>query len=427
MSGLATVLVVGNGGREHALAWRLLHSEGVGQVLIAPGNGGTAHEPNMKNIDIAVNDFAKLAKLAEAHQVALTVVGPEMPLAAGITDYFQKSGLRCFGPTKQSAQLEASKIFAKEFMQRHGINTADYAIFSDLQQAKKYINDHPGPQVIKADGLAAGKGVVVAPDTATAISAAEMLFSQNQHNTLLIEQYLDGEEVSFIVVADGKRYAVFASSQDHKRAFDNDRGPNTGGMGAYSPAPIMTPELEQKIGKEVIEATLQGMAAEGAPYKGFLYAGLMITPQGEVKVLEFNCRFGDPEAQPVLMRLRSDLYQLCQQAVDGQLETTDLLFDERPALGIVMASGGYPGSYVTRQLINGLASVDQTDCKIFHAGTQALNKDILTAGGRVLCVTALGETMANAQSKAYAACGQIHWPEAFYRRDIGRKAVIGKT
>lgn len=423
MSGLVTVLVVGGGGREHALAWRLLQSEEVGQVLVAPGNGGTEHEPGMKNVDIAINDLVGLAKLARTQQVALTVIGPEIPLAAGITDYFQENGLRCCGPTKQSAQLESSKIFAKEFMQRHGINTARYAIFSDLQQATNYINDHPGPLVIKADGLAAGKGVVVAPDTTTAIQAATKLFSQNQHSPILIEQCLVGEEVSFIVIADGEHYAAFASSQDHKRAFDNDRGPNTGGMGACSPAPIMTPKLQRQIAKEVIETTLQGMAAEGAPYKGFLYTGLMITPSGDIKVLEFNCRFGDPEAQPVLMRLRSDLYQLCQQAVNGQLETTDLLFDERPALGVVMASGGYPGDYQTGHLISGLEGADQTNCKIFHAGTKAVNQNILTTGGRVLCVTALGETIDHAQSKAYAACGQIHWKQAFYRRDIGHKAV----
>lgn len=422
MTDQATVLVVGGGGREHALAWRLIQSPEVGQVLVAPGNGGTANEDQMENIAIASDDLAGLAALAKARQVALTVVGPEAPLAQGIVDYFEQQGLRCFGPSQQSAQLESSKGFAKAFMQRHQIATPEALAFDQFAEASDYIQRHTLPLVIKADGLAGGKGVIIAESTEAALKGAEDLLAQG-HQSILVEDYLVGEEASFIVLASGEQYLAFATSQDHKRAFDQDQGPNTGGMGAYSPAPVITEEMIKAIGREAITPTLQGMAAEGMPYRGFLYAGLLVTEDGKPWVLEFNCRFGDPEAQPIMMRLKSDLYQLCRQAVDGQLDSTDLEFDRRPALAVVMATTGYPKSYPTGDRIEGLPTQLSPDCKIFHAGTVQQPSGIQTAGGRVLTVTALGETLVDAQKKVYATCEPITWPGCFYRSDIGYRAI----
>lgn len=425
----ATLMVVGSGGREHALAWKLLQSPDVKQVLVAPGNGGTAGEPGMENIEIAVNDFESLAQLAADRDVALTVIGPEAPLATGIVDHFKARKLRCFGPDKKAAQLEASKIFTKDFLNRHGIATAASASFSEPEAAANHIRKQSMPLVVKADGLAAGKGVVIAQTEEEALQGADKMLSadwqQNgQPPRILIEEYLVGEEASFIVIADGHRYATFATSQDHKRAFDNDQGPNTGGMGAYSPAPVVTDEVHRKVLEKIITPTLNGMAAEGMPYQGFLYAGLMITDKGEPLVLEFNCRFGDPEAQPVLLRLQSDLYRLCWQAAEGDLQQSSVEFDERVALGVVMASAGYPGQYQKGQPIQGLHQIKHNaDIKVFHAGTRQTEEALLTAGGRVLCVTALGKNIEAARAKAYDSCSQIQWSDAFYRNDIGARAI----
>lgn len=428
MSGTETVLIIGAGGREHALAWRVLQSNHVGKVLVAPGNGGTANEADMENIPIPVDDFAALTELAQKRKVALAIVGPEMPLAGGIVDYFEKRGLPCFGPHQKSAMLESSKTFAKHFLRRHDIATAAFASFTNLKDATDYIKKQQAPVVIKADGLAAGKGVVIADTIDLALTAAQQMLqparSDGQPPTIVVEQFLQGEEASFIVIADGCNCAVFATSQDHKRVFDQDLGPNTGGMGAYSPAPVITDRIHAKIMAKIIAPTLAGMAQEGAAYKGFLYVGLMITDAGEAMVLEFNCRFGDPEAQPVLLRLQDDLYELCQQAVGGNLRQQALVFDQRPALGVVMTAEGYPGRYEQGHSIHGLvaAAVDPL-CKVFHAGTRQQQDALLTAGGRVLCVTALGDDIGGARDNAYRACDKISYSGAFYRRDIGVRAL----
>lgn len=420
-----TVLVVGGGGREHALAWKLAQSSQVARVLVAPGNAGTAKEPKCTNVDVAAEDINALLALARAQAVDLTVVGPEAPLAAGIVDQFTHAGLRCFGPTQAAAQLEASKAYAKDFFARHGIPTADYQVFTEIEPALAYIAERGAPIVVKADGLAAGKGVVVAQTEDQANAAVRDMLEGNAFgdagHRVVIEDCLVGEEASFIVVAANGCAVEFASSQDHKAAFDGDEGPNTGGMGAYSPAPVVTDSVRLRVLDEVITPTLRGFEADGVPYTGFLYAGLMIAPDGSAKVLEFNCRLGDPETQPLLSRLQSDLYDLLSAAVDGQLDTVEPSWDSRAALGVVMASGGYPGSYRKGDVISGLEAVE--GAKVFHAGTAETGDDIVTSGGRVLCVTALGDDVAAAQQAAYAGVEQISWDDVMFRRDIGYRAI----
>jgi phosphoribosylamine--glycine ligase len=421
------VLVIGGGGREHALAWKVSQSQDVDTVYVAPGNAGTATEPGMENVAITVDDFAALAEHAETHGVALTIVGPEQPLVDGIVDYFAERGLRCFGPGKGAAQLEGSKAFTKDFLARHNIPTAAYANFTELEPALAYLREQGAPIVIKADGLAAGKGVIVAEDLAQAEAAVTDMLSGNAFGDagcrVVIEEFLQGEEASFIVLADGKHALPMATSQDHKRVGEGDTGPNTGGMGAYSPAPVVSPGVHQRIMDEVIMPTLRGMKAEGNAYTGFLYAGLMIDAAGNPRVIEYNCRFGDPETQPIMLRLRSDLFQLCNAALDGDLENQHTDWDERPAVGVVIAAGGYPGSYDKGLVISGLERVDTADCKVFHAGTRNQNGAVLTSGGRVLCVTALGESISAAQLAAYTGVDRIKWQGAFHRRDIGWRAI----
>jgi phosphoribosylamine--glycine ligase len=421
------ILIIGNGGREHALAWKAARSAGVAEVLVAPGNAGTAREPGCRNVEVAADDLPGLLALARREAVALTIVGPEAPLVAGICDLFQAAGLPCFGPSRAAAQLEGSKAFTKDFLARHGIPTAAYGTFTTLAAAEDYIRRQGAPIVVKADGLAAGKGVVVARTEAEALAAVrEMLagkaFGSAGHR-VVIEEFLVGEEASFICLCDGRRALPFASSQDHKARDDGDQGPNTGGMGAYSPAPVVTPAVHARVMREVIEPTLAGMAADGAPYVGFLYAGLMITPAGAPKVIEFNCRFGDPEAQPVMMRLRSDLVQLCQAALAGGLDEIRLAWDPRVALGVVMAAGGYPERYRKGDPIDGLDAPDAEDLKIFHAGTREQAGQVLTNGGRVLCVVGLGADVAAAQRRAYEGVARISWTDHYYRRDIGHRAM----
>jgi len=421
------ILVIGNGGREHALAWQVRQSAGVREVLVAPGNAGTAHEPGVRNVAVAADDFAGLAKLAREEAVALTIVGPEAPLVDGIRDYFDAQGLACFGPSRAAAQLEGSKAFSKDFLGRHGIPTAAYQAFTDLSEAEAYVAEQGAPIVIKADGLAAGKGVVVAHSEDEALDAVRSMLSGDAFGaagaTVVIEEFLRGEEASFICLCDGGRAIPFATSQDHKARDDGDRGPNTGGMGAYSPAPVVTAEVHGRIMREVIEPTMAGMAADGHPYVGFLYAGLMITAAGEPKVIEFNCRFGDPEAQPVMMRLRSDLVDLCRRALAGDLAGAELDWDPRVALGVVMAAGGYPGSYRKGDVIEGLADVDADDLKVFHAGTRLADGAVVTNGGRVLCVVGMGDDAAAAQRRAYQGVERIRWRDHYYRRDIGHRAL----
>ncbi|MGC1551055.1 MAG: phosphoribosylamine--glycine ligase [Rhodanobacter sp.] len=422
------VLVIGNGGREHALAWKLKQSPRVSEVIVAPGNAGTARERGVRNADIAVTDLDGLLKLAKDEHIELTVVGPEVPLVAGVVDRFRDAGLRIFGPRAIAAQLEGSKAFAKDFLLRHNIPTARYAVFTELNPALAYVRQHGAPIVIKADGLAAGKGVVVAltlPDAELALH--DMLGAHSfgdASSRVVIEEFLDGEEASYIVMSDGSHALPMASSQDHKRRDEGDLGPNTGGMGAYSPAPVVTPEVEQRILKQVIEPTLHGMAIEGAPFIGFLYAGLMIDKQGNPKVIEFNVRFGDPETQPIMMRLKSDLVELIEAALDGQLEHTPIKWDPRPSLGVVMAAGGYPGKVKSGDVINGLDADVGSDAKVFHAGTKLdAQGHVVTAGGRVLTVCALGKDIAEAREHAYAAVAKIHYDGGFCRRDIAHRAL----
>lgn len=421
------VLVVGSGGREHALAWKAVQSEMVDQVYVAPGNAGTAREPGVENVDIEVGDFAGLIEFARARSVGLTIIGPEVPLVDGICDRFKAAGLSCFGPSQRAAQLEASKAFTKEFLARHNIPTATYEAFTVLEQAEAYIARQGVPIVIKADGLAAGKGVVVARTEQEALTAVRDMMSGSAFGDsgkkLVIEEFLDGEEVSFICLCDGEHAVPFATSQDHKARDDGDKGPNTGGMGAYSPAPVVTPELHEKIMAEVILPTMAGMASDGAPYVGFLYAGLMIMPDGGPKVIEYNCRFGDPEAQPVLMRLNTDLVMLCERALAGDLAEVTLSWDERTALGVVIAAGGYPASYRKGDVIEGLDTFTDPNMKAFHAGTRLEEGVALTNGGRVLCVVGLGDDVAAAQQVAYAGVAQVDWPDRYYRHDIGHRAI----
>ncbi len=427
------VLVIGGGGREHALAWKLRQSAQVDEVIVAPGNAGTAHEPGVRNVDIAMHDLDGLLALAKREQIGLTVVGPEVPLVAGVVDKFRAAGLRIFGPRAIAAQLEGSKAFAKDFLQRHNIPTAHYAVFSELHPALIYVREQAhqsggAPIVIKADGLAAGKGVVVALTLADAeLALHDMLGAHSFGDAsarVVIEEFLDGEEASYIVMSDGSHALPMASSQDHKRRDEGDLGPNTGGMGAYSPAPVVTPEVERRILREVIEPTLHGMAAEGSPFIGFLYAGLMIDKSGAPKVIEFNVRLGDPETQPIMLRLKSDLIELIDAALDGRLEDTKARWDMRPAIGVVMAAGGYPGRVRSGDVIEGLDATADVDVKVFHGGTRldAAGRAV-TAGGRVLTVCALGTDIAAARELAYAAAGRIRYDGAFCRRDIAYRAL----
>ena len=422
-----SVLIIGSGGREHALAWKIAQSSKVNQVFVAPGNAGTAFEAKVSNVNISTLDFPALIKFVKENNISLTIVGPEAPLAAGIVDAFQQAGLAAFGPSQKAAQLEASKAFCKDFMQRHHIPTARYQHFTDLPSAKAYVLSHGCPIVIKADGLAAGKGVVIAQTEQEALNTlTEMLagnaFGEAGHR-VVIEEYLVGEEASFIVMADGHHVLPLATSQDHKARDDGDKGPNTGGMGAYSPAPIVTAALHEKIMQKVILPTIKGLADEGMPYTGFLYAGVMITPTGEIKVLEFNCRFGDPETQPILMRLDSDLVELCEAALAGNLDQMEIQWSDQVALGVVLAAGGYPGSYHQGDAISGLNHAFGNKVKVFHAGTKKADDQIVTAGGRVLCVTALADNLKQAQQAAYAAIQHINWPHIYYRHDIGFKGI----
>ena len=423
------VLVIGGGGREHALAWKLSASPKVQQVFVAPGNGGTALDANLKNVPIT--DGAALRDWALAEKIALTVVGPEQPLAAGVVDDFRKHGLRIFGPTQAAAQLESSKAFSKAFMQRHGIPTAAYEAFTDAAAARAYVDKLGAPIVVKADGLAAGKGVVVAQTVAEAHAAIDDMLVGNQlgvaHNEggarVVIEEFLHGEEASFIVLCDGKNVLPLATSQDHKRLLDGDAGPNTGGMGAYSPAPVVTPDIHARVMREIIMPTVRGMEQDGVPFTGFLYAGLMIDAQGHPKTLEFNTRMGDPETQPILMRLKSDLFDVLMAATAGKLDAVQLQWDRRVALGVVMAAQGYPAAPRKGDVITGLPAA-QDDAVVFHAGTVVDGGQARTAGGRVLCVTALADSVKQAQVRAYDVARGIHFDGAQYRRDIGHRAVV---
>ena len=420
------VLVVGSGGREHALAWKLKQSADVDEVIVAPGNAGTHQEPGVRNVDIAATDTVGLITLCQRENIEFTVVGPEVPLVAGIVDAFVEVNLACFGPTANAARLEGSKAFSKDFMQRYAIPTAAHQTFTDAATAKVYVQSQGVPIVIKADGLAAGKGVIVAQTEKEAANAIDDMLSGNGFgeagHRVVIEEFLPGEEASFICLCDGTKAIPFASSQDHKARDDGDRGPNTGGMGAYSPAPVVTQQIHDRAMEEVILPTLKGMQEEGSPYRGFLYAGLMVSPYGEIRVVEFNCRFGDPEAQPIMMRLRSDLLPALQQAAAGSLQTDSLAFDPRTALGVVMAAGGYPSSYETGDPITGLDK-NLEDTKVFHAGTRQENDAVITAGGRVLCVVGLGDTAAMAQFRAYERIESIGWRGRYFRKDIGYRAV----
>ena len=421
------LLIVGSGGREHARAWKAAQSARVDKVYVAPGNAGTAREPGVENVPIGAEDIPALIHFAKEARIGLTIVGPEAPLVAGIVDQFRSQGLRCFGPTRGAAQLEGSKAFTKDFLARHHIPTAAYRNFTDMDAAIAYIRAQGAPIVVKADGLAAGKGVIVAMHEDEAIAAVQDMLAGNTFgeagHRVVIEEFLEGEEASFIVMVDGEHVLPMATSQDHKRVGDGDTGPNTGGMGAYSPAPVVTPAIYERVMTEIILPTVQGMAAEGHAYTGFLYAGLMITPQGAPKVIEYNVRFGDPETQPIMLRLQSDLVSLCDAALDAQLDRVRAQWDDRAALGVVMAAGGYPGSFEKHKPISGLDEPDDMEVKVFHAGTRLKDGSVLTNGGRVLCVTALGHTVAEAQRKAYARANRIHWEGAYYRRDIGYRAI----
>jgi len=420
------ILIVGGGGREHAIAWKCAQSPRVRQVFVAPGNAGTALEANICNVDVAADDINALLRFAETEAVELTIVGPEGPLVAGIVDRFAAANRPCFGPTRAAARLEGSKAFTKEFLRRYRIPTASYATFTAADFDADYVRAQRVPLVVKADGLAAGKGVIICETHESAIAAASAILGGSfgaAGNTVVIEQFLQGEEVSFIVVAHDQQVIPLATSQDHKRRDDGDSGPNTGGMGAYSPAPIVTPALHERIMREVIRPTLRGLADDGNPYTGFLYAGLMIGEDGVPKVLEFNCRFGDPETQPILMRLKSDLVALCEAARNGALDGFDTQWDSRAALGVVMAAGGYPDAYRKGDTIDGLEAAARLPGKVFHAGTRFDGSRVVTAAGRVLCAVGLGATVGAAQRQAYALVDAVHWDRVQYRRDIGYRAI----
>lgn len=421
------VLIIGSGGREHALAWKCAQSPDVDTVLVAPGNAGTALEDKVHNVPVSSDDIEALAQLVQEEKIGLTIVGPEAPLVAGIVDRFAELGLPCFGPSAAAAQLEGSKVFSKEFLARHNIPTAAYRSFSELDPALAYIREQGAPIVIKADGLAAGKGVIVAMTLEAAERAATDMLDGGVFGAagarIVVEEFLDGEEASFIVITDGDTILPLATSQDHKARDEGDTGPNTGGMGAYSPAPVVTPDIEQRIMDLVIEPTLAGMRADGHPYLGFLYAGLMIMPDGRPKVIEFNCRLGDPETQPILARLQSNLTDICLATLDGSLANQEAKWDPRAALGVVLAAGGYPMSYAKGLTISGLADAERENQKVFHAGTTLVGDEVVTSGGRVLCVVGLGETVAAAAACAYESADKIQWENVYSRRDIGHRAI----
>ena len=421
------VLVIGSGGREHALAWKAAQSNNVAKVFVAPGNAGTATENKLENVAISVGETQTLVEFAKANNVALTIVGPEQPLVDGVVDAFQAQGLTIFGPSAKAAQLEGSKAFTKDFLARNDIPTGWYQNFTEIEPALAYVREKGAPIVVKADGLAAGKGVIVAMTLEEAEDAIKDMLAGNAFgdagHRVVIEEFLEGEEASFIVMVDGKNVLAMATSQDHKRAYNNDEGPNTGGMGAYSPAPVVTAEIHQRIMDEVIYPTVEGMAKEGASYTGFLYAGLMINADGTPKVIEYNCRFGDPETQPIMMRLKSDIVELCLSACRGELDKATIDFDPRPAVGVVLAAGGYPGSYAKGKVISGLSTNKHVDRKTFHAGTASVNNEIVTSGGRVLCATALGQTVTQAQHSAYALLHEINWQDVQFRTDIAFRAI----
>ncbi|MEG3131989.1 phosphoribosylamine--glycine ligase [Rouxiella sp. T17] len=421
------ILIIGNGGREHALAWKASQSPLADKIFVAPGNAGTALEPLLQNVDIAATDVAGLLAFAQQNDIGLTIVGPEAPLVIGVVDAFRAAGLKIFGPTQAAAQLEGSKAFTKDFLARHAIPSADYQNFTEIDPALAYLRSKGAPIVIKADGLAAGKGVIVAMTLEEAEAAVHDMLAGNAFgdagHRIVIEEFLDGEEASFIVMVDGENVIPMATSQDHKRVGDADTGPNTGGMGAYSPAPVVTDEIHQRVMDQVIWPTVRGMAAEGNVYTGFLYAGLMISADGQPKVIEFNCRFGDPETQPIMLRLRSDLVALCLAGAEGRLNEVTSEWDPRPALGVVLAAGGYPGDYTNGEVIHGLPLEEVADGKVFHAGTRLQDELVVTNGGRVLCVTALGETVAAAQQRAYQLAQDIKWQGSFCRKDIGYRAI----
>lgn len=421
------VLVVGGGGREHALAWKCAQSPRVDEVLVAPGNGGTALEPNIRNIDVGAEDIDGLVAIAAGEGAHLTIIGPEVPLVDGIVDRFMAEGLPCFGPVAAAAMLEGSKAYTKDFLARHNIPTAAYASFTDVDQAIAYVREHGAPIVVKADGLAAGKGVIVAFSEDEAIAAVRDMLGDGSFgdagSKVVIEEFLEGEEASFIVVTDGETILPLATSQDHKARDEGDTGPNTGGMGAYSPAPVVTPEIEERILDLVIRPTLAGLKSDGVRYQGFLYAGLMIAADGTPKVIEFNCRMGDPETQPIMMRLRSDLVDICEATIKGTLSAIVAEWDPRAALGVVMAAGGYPASYAKGLPITGLPEVDAIDCKVFHAGTATSDEQAVTSGGRVLCVVGLGDSVAKARDTAYRQVKSIDWSDVYFRNDIGHRAI----
>ena len=424
------VLIVGSGGREHALAWKCAQSPRVREVLVAPGNAGTATEQRVRNVAVAADDVAGLVALARAEQVDLTIIGPEAPLVLGVVDAFEAAGLRCFGPRRAPSQLEGSKAFTKEFLRRHGIPTAAYATFTRDSFDPDWVRRQRTPIVVKASGLAAGKGVVIVDSADEAIATARSMFDGqfgSAGTEVVIEEFLPGEEASFIVMADGEHVLPFATSQDHKRVGDGDTGPNTGGMGAYSPAPVVTPAMHDRIMREVIEPTIRGLAADGMPYTGFLYAGIMIAPDGTPNVLEFNCRFGDPETQPIMARLRSDLTLLCEAALDGRLHQAEMEWDPRAALGVVLAAGGYPDTVRKGDAISGLDAAARLPGKVFHAGTSLLDSKVVTNGGRVLCAVGLGATVGEAQRAAYALVGEISFAGMQCRRDIGYRAIARET
>ncbi|MCG5517364.1 phosphoribosylamine--glycine ligase [Ectothiorhodospira sp. 9100] len=425
------ILIIGNGGREHALAWKVAQSDRVQRVFVAPGNAGTAREPKCENTPIEATDIDALLSFAQEQGIDLTLVGPEAPLVAGIVDAFQAQGLAIFGPSRASAQLEGSKAFSKDFLARHQIPTAAYGSFTDLDAALAYLQQQGAPIVVKADGLAAGKGVILAQTLEEAEAAVRDMLAGNAFGAagsrVVIEEFLQGEEASFICMVDGEHVLPMASSQDHKARDNGDQGPNTGGMGAYSPAPVVTPEIHDRIMEQVILPTVRGMAAEGHPYTGFLYAGVMIDAQGIPKVLEFNCRFGDPETQPILMRLRSDLVDLVEAALAGRLDQVAADWDPRAALGVVLAAGGYPGSYRKGDEVLGLDTDTGTDAKIFHAGTTEQDGKVVTQGGRVLCAVGLGDRVSDAQARAYALARNICWWDVYYRTDIGHRAVARES
>ncbi|MDX2411542.1 MAG: phosphoribosylamine--glycine ligase [Woeseiaceae bacterium] len=421
------ILVIGSGGREHALAWKCAQSPDVDEVLVAPGNAGSASEHGVRNVAVSSDDIDGLVALAGAENIALTIVGPEAPLVVGIVDTFTAAGLRCFGPSAAAAQLEGSKVFTKDFLARHNIPTADYQSFSELEPALTYIRQHGAPIVIKADGLAAGKGVIVAMTLEEAEAAATDMLSGGRFGDagarIVVEEFLAGEEASFIVITDGNSILPLATSQDHKARDEGDVGPNTGGMGAYSPAPVVTPEIEQKIMDLVIRPTLDGMKKDGNSYTGFLYAGLMIMAGGMPRVIEYNCRMGDPETQPIMMRMRSDLVAICDATLDGTLGEQQAEWDSRASLGVVLAAGGYPETYAKGDVIAGLGEANSETQKVFHAGTALSGDDVVTSGGRVLCVVGLGDTVGAAATQAYGAVDKVSWDNVYYRRDIGHRAI----